>query len=167
MEALHDLIGKDCIDIILDNKQMFERVESNQKSIDCCIFEEINKKKFEKIFDMEDYDTRSERLINKYYLDEMTIGEFQEYYMEQGYIQAITFKFSIQGEVDDYFQTRIETINSDYMKNTKIKYIYKLNTFEVCLFLGIYQESQLEHLYEQIAYDIIEWNNQVEVIIQR
>ena len=41
MEALQDIIGKDCIDIILDYKQMFERVESNNKSIDSCIFEEV------------------------------------------------------------------------------------------------------------------------------
>jgi len=167
MEALEDLIGKDCIDIILDYKEQFEKVEYNHDSIDACVFEEINKEKFEKVFDLENYNIKSELLKNKYFLNDMTIGEFKDYYIEQEYIQAVTLKFSIRGEVDDSFQTRIESIKSEYMKNIKIKYIYKLSTFEVCLFLGIYQEDELVDLYKNIAYDLIEWENQLEVIIQR
>jgi len=160
-----DLIGPDCIDIILEYKREFERLEYNSEAIDNCVFEEINKEEYEKVFDMEDYINSSERLIKKYSLDNMTIGEFQDYYVEQHYIQAVTFKFSIMGKTDDYFQADIRTINSDYMKNVKIKYIYKLNTFEICLFLGDYYEGQLEELYEHIARDIWKYPNQVEVII--
>lgn len=164
MEDLGDLIGKDCMDIILDYKERLEKVEYNHNSIDCCVFEEIDKEKFEKVFDLETYDENCHLLMNKYYLNDMTIGEFQDYYIENEYIQAVTFKFSIKGEVDDYFQTRLDSIKSEYMKNIKIQYIYKLNTFEVCLFLGIYQEDQLSDLYENIAYDLIEWQTQLDVI---
>lgn len=167
MEELHTMIGTDCFNIILDYKNEFERIEYNQSSIDDCIFEEHNKELFEKIYDIENYAEKIERHTKRYFLNEMSIGEFQQYYEEQNYIQAVTFKFSINGEVDDFFQGKIQTIKSQYMKDIKIKYIYKLNTFEVCLFLGIYQENQLVELYEHIASDIFEYPNQVEVIIQR
>lgn len=166
MEVLHDLIGTDCLDIILEYKKEFEKIENNHKQIDNCIFEEYNKELFEKLFDMKNYNEKIEQHTKKYYLNDMTIGELQEYYIEQNYIQAVTFKFSIMGQTDDYFQTDIKTISSIFMKNIKIKYIYKFNTFEICLFLGEYYKTRLEELYDNIAYDIYEYPNQVEVIIQ-
>jgi len=166
MEALHDLIGTDCLNIILDYKEEFERIEYNHKAIDNCIFEEVDKTLFEEVFDNENYGIKSQELEKRYYLNDITIGEFQEYYLSQEYIQVVTFKLSIMGESDDYFQADIKKIKSDFMKDIKIKYIYKLNTFEVCLFLGIYQEHQLERLYECIAYDVYDYPKPVEVIIQ-
>lgn len=165
MEQLHDLIGKDCLDIILDYKKSFERVEENNRLIDDCIFEEHNKELFEKLFDMENYNEKVEQQTKRYYLNNMSIGEFKEYYTAHDYVQAVTFKFSIIGQTDDYFQTDIKKVTSDYLNNVNIKYIYKLNTFEICLFLGEYHEQELEELYKHIAYDIYEYPNQVQVII--
>lgn len=166
MEYLHTLIGIDCLNIILNYKNEFERIEYNHKSIDNCIFEEHNKKLLKRLFVQNVKFEWTTKYPRKYYLNNMSLGEFKKYYIEQNYIQAVTFKFSINNEIDDYFQGKIRNIKSQYMKNIKIKYIYKLNTFELCLFLGMYQGEQLVKLYEHIAYDIFEYPNPVEVILQ-
>ena len=152
------------MDIILEYKEEFERIELNHKKIDNCIFEEIDKELFEEIFDKEDYASNMHKLEKKYYLNNMTVGEFQSYYIQEQYIQKVTFKFSLMGQTDDFFQTNIKRISSDFMKDIKIKYIYKLNTFELCLFLGTYEEDNLEELYQYIASDVYEYPRQVEVI---
>ena len=153
MEELHNLIGTDCMNIILDYKKEFERIEHNYKLIDNCIFEEFDKDLFEEIFDNKEYE-RLEKFKHKHYLNNMTFGEFKDYYLQENYFHEITFKFSINGITDDYFKTDIKKIKSHFMRNLKIEYIYKLGSFDICLFLGNYKSHQLETLYENIANDI-------------
>jgi len=166
MEALHTLIGPDCMDIILDYKKEFERIENNYKQIDDCIFEEFNTAKFEEIFDKQNYVTESEKLERRYSLEDFSIKEFINYYEDEKCFMSITIKITIQGLsmhdfADDYVPLKIKNIKTNYMKKQKIKYIYKTNNFDLCLYLGIYKEYQLGTLYENIALEYITDNHQI------
>ena len=64
---------------------------------------------------------------------------------------SIGFKFLIENKTEDYFRIDFKSIDSNFLKNLKICYIYKLNNFNICLHLGNFKENELHELYENIA----------------
>ena len=152
MENIINTIGDDVWNIIINYKNEFERVEYNEKTIDICIFEEFDKMILPRILSNNDSTRYYE---DRYHFNNISIKEFKEYYLKQKYILTTSFKFSIENQTHDYFDICLENINSEYLNNLKISYIYKLNDFKLCIFLGNFYEYQLGELYENIAKDYL------------
>lgn len=154
MDKLHSIIGPDCIDIIMDYKKEFERIEYNHKQIEKCIFEEFDKDIFKQI------DNGSTNFIKEHYLNDFSINDFQNYSIDENFFMNTTLKFTIVGNIyydraEDSLQINLENINSSYLKNLNVEYIYKLNDFNLCLYLGTFRQNQIEELYINIARDFI------------
>ena len=145
MEKIINIIGDDCWNIIMYYKNEFERIEKNEKNIDDCIFED-DKTFFEPILNSD-----NTIIENRYHFNNITIDEFKRYYLSQNYILATTFKFTINNQGSDYISLVLHNIKSEYLKNLKISYIYKLNAFKLCIFIRDFKEHELNQLYEEIA----------------
>lgn len=150
-----DLIGKDCEDIIYDYKKEFERVEYNQKQVDNCIFEEVDLEIFNNFEYFNDIFFIENKLEKRFFFNFYTIKEFKEYYLNKKYFMKIGFKFLIENQNEDYFKMDIKSIDSNFLNNLPIYYIYKLNNFNICLHLGNFKEDKLHELYENIARSYI------------
>jgi hypothetical protein len=150
-----NLIGKDCEKIIMVYKKEFERVEYNQKQIDNCIFEEFDLEMFNHFEYFNDIFYIESKLEKKFFLSEYTIEEFKEYYLNKKYFMKISFKFLIENEAEDYFKINLKSLESNFLKNLSIYYIYKLNNFNICLHLGNFNQGRLHELYENIAINYI------------
>ena len=151
MNSYINIIGDDAWNIILYYKNEFERIEHNHRTIDNCIFEEFDKSILDDIIN----DEYNENVQQRYYFKNISIREFREYYLNQGYILSTTFKFMIEEEASDNFDMHLDCIHSQYLSNLKISYIYKLNDFKLCIYLGNFNENDLTILYKEIAKNYI------------
>jgi len=149
METYQNIIGPDCWNIIMYYKNEFERIEFNKKTIDNCIFED-DKTSFEPILNSD-----NTIIENRYHFNNITIDEFKRYYLSQKYILTTTFKFTINNEGTDHIGLVLNNIKSDYLKNLKISYIYKLNAFKLCVFIRDFKENELNKLYDELAKNYI------------
>lgn len=145
-----NIIGKDCENIILKYKKELEIIDFNEKQVDNCFFGEFDNNLFDDIFSDINFMGRMNEIEKRYYLNNYTVGQFQEYYLKNSYFMKITFKFLIENQTEDYFQINIKCINN-FFKNLKISYIYKLNSFNICIYLSNFKEEGLHELYNNIT----------------